>query len=392
MKVMHLVRSLEMGGLEQVVIDLVNGMSRQGIECHVGCLNHGGAWINRAVCAGVWEGHLDERKPWPVVRDLRNYLDDHDITLVNSHNIQPHFFGVFATAGSSRKLVHTKHGRNWIDGSQPRWRRAVWWWKSRQLTRWTDAIIAVSRDAEEVAIQNERVPPAKVRAILNGIDIRRFAPLEGPEESRIATRCRLREKLGLPEDAFIIGSVGRLSPEKNYPMLVRAFAEFKKEVPGALLVLVGDGESQAAIEAEISRAGLGDAVHLAGRQAVVTDWLHALDLFCLSSFSEGTSIALLEAGACGLPALVTDVGGNAEIVRHGVSGWVVPSRDEHQYALALGELWKRRAEFERWGSEARVRVVQHYSLDAMVDAYLKVYRNVLADRPPFEQGLSPREP
>lgn len=383
MKILHLVRALEMGGLEQVVIDLVNGMSRLGIECHLGCLNQGGPWLNRVLCAGVWEGHLDEQKPWRVVRTLRDYLDRHQIQLVNSHNIQPHFYGVFATAGSPRHLVHTKHGRNWIDGSQPRWRRTLWWWKSRQLSRWTDAIIAVSRDAETVAVQSERVPREKVRAILNGIDVRRFSPLDSPAEGRAEARRRLREQLNLPGAAFIIGSVGRLSSEKNYPLLVRSFAAFQKEVPEARLILVGEGESRSAIETEIARAGVETSVYLPGSQAAIPDWLRAFDVFCLSSFSEGTSIALLEAGACGLPALVTDVGGNAEIVRHGVSGWVVPPRDEPRYVRALLELWKRREDFERWGGEARIHVVRHYSVDAMVDAYLAVYRNVLAERAPF---------
>jgi len=386
MKVMHLVRSLDMGGLEQVVVDLVNGMTRRGIECHIGCLNRAGIWINRVTCAGIWEGCLNERNPWRVVGDLRNYLQRHGIELVNSHNVQPHFFGVFSTAGSSRPLVHTKHGRNWIEGGQPEWRRSVWWWKSRQLSRFSKAIIAVSHDAEDVAVRNEHVPQVKVGTILNGIDVQRYAPLVCAGESRITTRQRVREKLGLAADAFIVGSVGRLSFEKNYEMLVRSVTAFKKEVPNAMLVLVGDGDSSRSIEREIALAGLGDSVRLPGRQEAVTDWLHALDVFCLSSISEGTSIALLEACACELMSVVTDVGGNAEIVQHGISGWVVPPRDENQYTQALLEVWRRRAQFEQFGREARARVVNKYSLDVMVDAYLKVYRNVLAGQPPYDDS------
>ena len=101
LKVMHLVRSLDVGGLENVVVDLINGMARQGVECHVGCLNHAGVWIQRISPAGLWEGHLGRQGRCAVIRSLRAYLRRHRIEILNSHNIQPHFYGAGATLGIS---------------------------------------------------------------------------------------------------------------------------------------------------------------------------------------------------------------------------------------------------------------------------------------------------
>ena len=234
-------------------------------------------------------------------------------------------------------------------------------------------------------MRNELVPQAKVSTILNGIDMSAFAPAAERHDAPQAARGDLRRKYQLPENAFIIGSVGRLSWEKDYEMLVRAFARLKPDMPDAVLVLVGDGASRDAIAQEAARCGAGGEVRLAGVQRQVADWLRLMDVFCLSSVTEGTSISLLEACACGLPAVVTRVGGNPEIVHDGRTGLTVPARDEVQMADAILQLYHDPARRSRFGAAAREHVMRHYSLETMVAAYLDVYRNVLAHRPPFSR-------
>ncbi|MEI8122665.1 MAG: glycosyltransferase, partial [bacterium] len=276
--------------------------------------------------------------------------------------------------------------------------------------------------------QNNRRPSAKLRGATECA-------------SHIEEKVRsLRLRLGIPVDAIVIGSVGRLSPEKNYSLLVRSFARLaqgetvdprpetldqsdmsagileaealggrtscepslvhgsdkprppkeqsasdvgRSNVYGLrskvspFLLLVGDGPDRVNIEAEITRLNLKDRCMITGIQTEVLPWLQAMDIFCLSSDTEGLSISLLEAGACGLPSVVTDAGGNREIIRDGVSGVVVPIGDEVALAVGferlVGDVTMRQA----MGSAARKIVEERFSLQAMVDGYVKVYERAM---------------
>jgi glycosyltransferase involved in cell wall biosynthesis len=140
---------------------------------------------------------------------------------------------------------------------------------------------------------------------------------------------------------------------------------------------VGDGPGRESIEKAVLDLGLRDRVALPGMRDDVQEWLHCMDVFCLSSSQEGTSITLLEAGACGVPAVVTDVGGNGEIVRDGVTGVLVSSGDERGLAAAFARLAADRRLREHLGDEARRRVKARYSVDRMVEQYLEVYRQAV---------------
>jgi len=180
---------------------------------------------------------------------------------------------------------------------------------------------------------------------------------------------------------LVIGSVGRLSPEKNYSLLVRAFARvvhgYSLSHNPPYILLVGDGADRANIEAEIVRLNLKGRCFITGLQNEVLPLLQAMDIFCLSSDTEGLSISLLEAGACGLPSVVTDAGGNREIIKDGVSGLVVPRRDEIALAAGFERLANDAALRHTMGEAARKIVENRFSLDTMVDGYVKVYNEVL---------------
>lgn len=363
LRVLHLLRALRVGGLEDVVVNLVNGMESRGLACHVGCLLEKGPWMERVRPQGVWVGNLEQVGPTRAVWSLAGYLRRNRIEVLHTHNSQAHLLGVAARCLSGVPVVHTKHGQNWPD--DPRWV-----WKSRQASRLTRTIVAVSKDIERIVTEIERVPPGKVRTVRNGVDLARF---DRPAEARFEARSRIRRSAGIPDDAMIVGSVGRLAWEKNYEWLVQTFAVVARDVPEARLVLVGEGPYRSRIEAAVEAAGLQGRCILAGQQAAIDDWLAAMDVFVLSSLTEGTSITLLEASAAGLPCVVTDVGGNAEIVRDGVSGAVVPPSDGEALARALKELCADAALRARCGQAARNRVARDYSAARMVDEYLAIY-------------------
>jgi glycosyltransferase involved in cell wall biosynthesis len=368
LRVLHLVRSLEVGGLEQVVVTLTRGLAAHGFTSHLGCLFHPGALAERAEVQGTWVGDRGRKRWHTVLRGLCAYVRRERIGLIHSHNSHAHKYGAAASLLTGVPLVHTKHGRNWPDN--PRW---VWF--SRQLSRATRVVVPVSDDIRRIVVDIEKVPAVKVTRILNGVDMEAF---QAPGDE--AARAELRRSLGLPEAALVVGTVGRFSPEKQYPMLVRAFAAARRDLPSACLALVGDGRERAAIEAAVQECGVQSACRLPGMRDDVPSWLRCMDLFCLSSDQEGTSITLLEAGACAVPAIVTAVGGNPEIVEHGVTGLVVPSLDEGALVEALCRLGRDEGVRRRMGAAARERVGRLYSAESMVAQYAEVYRRALARR------------
>ncbi len=351
-KVLHLVRSLGIGGMEKVLIDLTNGLDKQGVVSHLGCLINTGVWAGKSKVEGVWTGNLGERRNIAVLFDLCRYLKREKISLIHSHNSHPHMYGVAASLLTGLPLVHTKHGRNWPDN--PRWVLF-----SRCLSFFTGKIAAVSGDIARIVTDIEKVPARKVEIVLNGVDVSRFSSEAGPASSG--------------SRGFTVGSIGRFSPEKNYELLVRAFSGFRKKRQDAVLVLVGDGPCGEQIKSAIKEHGLQSACVLPGEQDDIRSWLQMMDVFCLSSDQEGTSITLLEAGAAGLASVVTAVGGNGEVVVNGETGIVVPAGD----CVALTGAFERLAGDEnlrkKMGACARKRIQERYSMDRMVEHYIRIY-------------------
>jgi len=244
----------------------------------------------------------------------------------------------------------------------------------------------VSKDIERIVLEIEKVPLRKVTTIVNGVDTDKFRPIDRTNkqlhgttnaegESAVIEReiAALRAARAIPSDVLLVGTVGRFSPEKEYPLLVRAFAAFHQKVPRSYLVLVGDGTERGAIEQMIGECGVTGHCLLSGVRSDVVSWLKCMDIFCLSSNQEGTSITLLEAGACGLPAVVTGVGGNGEIVQDGITGIVVPSGDEQALARAFEELAANESLRMEMGRRARRRIEERYSVNSMVERYCEIY-------------------
>ena len=223
--------------------------------------------------------------------------------------------------------------------------------------------MAVSDATAEVARRVEGVPEDKLTVIANGIDIQAFTRSE-------ADRARVRRGLGLSQDMLVVGSVGRLSPEKNYPLLLRATAELLG--PEVRLVLVGDGPERERLSALVS-PHVRPFVHFAGMQHDVAAWLSAFDVFALSSYTEGLPLVVPEAMAASLPVVCTAVGGLPGVIADGISGLLVPSGDATAFAEALRALVGSPAARIRYGAAGRDAVERRFSLARVVDAYAELY-------------------
>ncbi len=371
MNVCHIVTSLEMGGMERVLCNLLAAMGQTPgsedvpvLNSLLFCTDAEGALYESSVVAARACGY---RRPRPWVVDLRvvlslvRFLRQHKVDCIHAHNHVAHLYAVLAGVFLRIPVVLTLHGQGFYD--TPRTLKL-----RRLLTRWTSAVAVVSQDAGSVVAKSGAVPESKIVVVPNGLDTGQFRPRLYVEGCAIANS-------GL-QGAITIGTVGRLSKEKNVPMLIDAFALLRKRLPSALecrLLIVGDGPERVHLEEMIRRLEIVDVCQITGIVSDVRPWLHEMDIFCLSSDTEGLSISLLEASSCGVAAVVTDAGGNREVVEDGKTGVITAPRDPQGFAAALGRLVADTGLRSAMGRAARERVLDRFSVERMAREYSRIY-------------------
>jgi len=337
---MQVVLSLRVGGLERVVLDLVQNASAE-FRFLVCCLEEPGAWADeapRVVTLGKRPG-VD----WRMFRKIARLARAEKVDVIHTHNSTAHLYGAVGGKLAGIKVLHTEHGKN--IGHEARAFRLNRW-----ANRFTDFTVAVS---EKIALEtrnSEGVLPSRLQVIPNGIRVDRFDALHHSPR-----RC--------------IGTVARLVREKNYPLLLRAVAG----MADIDLIFVGDGPLRDELERQA-----GPRVQFLGQRTDVAKLLAGFDVFVLSSNTEGMSIALLEAMAAGCPIVVTAVGGNTELIQHEVTGLVVPPDDESALRAAIERLLADRSLAARLGAAAREIARQRYSVKIMTQRYEVLWRQLAA--------------
>lgn len=244
-------------------------------------------------------------------------------------------------------------------------------WAHRRLS----ACVAVSEEAVAEAVAFG-IPPSRVVEIPNGMDISTIAPV-APEE-----RAFVRQALGLDPSRNVCLFLGRLAPPKNPLGLLQAWALLKPRLTQPwTLVIVGDGPLRDEVKRKVSALDLEADVLLAGESKQVPKWLAVADLFVLSSLTEGMANALLEAMACGLPSVVTQVSGMDQLVRLPQTGLVVPIDKPEALALALLSLHADPERRKQMGQRAREIIIRRFAIDKIAHEHLRMYERLLARGP-----------
>jgi glycosyltransferase involved in cell wall biosynthesis len=210
--------------------------------------------------------------------------------------------------------------------------------------------------------------------ITNGIDTGKI------RETAAAARARVRAELGLAEDAFVFGNVGRLHPIKGQRTAIRALAAVRKKRPRAVLVIVGDGELRAELAALAQSEGVADAVKLLGQRLDVHAVLGAFDAYVHPAQTEGLGIAVLEAMAAGLPTVASNVDGLPEFVRHEETGWLVPKDDASALAARMTALLDGDPRARAIAAAGQALVRREHDVRDAVAAYESLYQRLLAAR------------
>lgn len=372
----HVVYRFDIGGLENGVANLLNRMPVDRYRHVVIALTEYTDFRKRIMRDDIAYHALGKRpgkdpgvywRLWALLRQLKP-------DIVHTRNLPTVDAQVVAASAGVPCRIHGEHGRDVIDIAGTR-RKYIW--LRRALNPFIHRYIPLSRDLEDWLRSTIRVQPAKITRIYNGVDNNRFRP------SR-SSRARLPVPGLVDDDSIVIGSVGRMAEVKDHLTLVRAFLRLLEEVPGARrrfrLVIIGDGPLRGVALELLRAANAENLAWLPGARDDVPTLMQGFDLFVLPSIAEGISNTILEAMATGLPVLATRVGGNAELVMHDKTGWLIAPGDPGVMARAIESVADDRERLRAFGRGARKRVETDFSLDDMVDRYLAVYDLELARR------------
>jgi glycosyltransferase involved in cell wall biosynthesis len=356
MRIVHVVQGLGIGGQERLVVHLSRELAARGHDPAIVSLSLGGRVRAEAAGVPVYDAPRRSGADPALVARLVALLAKLRADVVHTHNPAPLLHAIpAALIAKVPRRIHTKHGANLYG------RSALW--AARLAVHGLHALVAVSAETAAVARWKERVPLRLLRVVPNGIPLHAYAP-------DASARQRARAELGIPSAAFVVGSVGRLAPEKDYPLLVRALTPMLGE--GVRLVLVGEGEGRSAIERAIAPEK-APFVTITGARTDVATLLAAFDVFALSSRTEGLPLAVPEAMCTALPVVATAVGGLPSSVPPDC-GVLVPPGDEDSLRRAVAGLAGDRARAAAMGRSARRHALARFSLDRVTDAYEAVYR------------------
>ena len=375
--VTHLITDLCTGGAQVALLRLLAGLDRDRFSPAIACLYGGDTTLAQEIrslgipvidlgMTAKWRGDA----LWRLYRLLRRERPAILHTWLFHANLAGRIVGHWANVPliiTSRRNVNIGGGLR------------------ERLNRWTarldDRVVAVCELARKIEVKEAGVSPGKVVTIYNGVDVERFVALD------TQAAVRVRRAWGIPVNAPLLGSVGRLHPQKGQADLLIALARVRERVPAVRLLLVGTGELRADLEAQARSLGLGEAVTFAGLRPDVPEILSALDVFVLPSLWEGMPNVVLEAMAAALPVVATAVGGTPEAVVDGVTGLLVPPRDPEPLARAIERLLCDPTLGRKMGQAGRARVDRYFSIGQTVRQTQELYETLLREKG-FDGGLA----
>ena len=368
-RVLHVVYRFAIGGLENVVVQIINGLPRDEFQHMVLALTEVTDFSKRvehsdAEFVGLQKkpGHAISLYP-QILEILLSWRPD----IVHTCNLAALEVMPLAFLARVPVRVHAEHG--W-DVTDPHGGSIKHQLIRRFYKYFVTHYIAVSPDLSGYLTRTVGVPECKVSLVPNGVDTRAFAPVEDPKEDLPGSPFNLRHY-------WVVATVGRLEVIKNQIALARAFVSLIRLHPEAAgqmrLVIVGEGSQRAKIETILREGGVAGLAWLPGARDNVADILRLVDCFVLPSYAEGTSCTLQESMATALPVVATAVGGTPALVTEGITGKLVPVDDDAAMAQALWSYYTDQGRAKLDGCRGRERIVAEFGLSRMLDKYAQLF-------------------
>lgn len=368
----HIVHRLDYGGLENGLVNLINGLPDDRFRHAVICLAGYSGFRARIRSAEVCVHSLDKRpgKDLPAYGRLWRLLRHLGPAIVHTRNPGVIDCAVVARAAGVPLRVHGYHGWDVDDLHGTRTRRAL---LRRACNPSIDRFVAVSRHIARWIEDTDGIDPRRIRQIYNGVDLRRFAP-------GVSAAAPVFD-LPNGQRPFVIGTVGRLEAVKDQATLARAFGELMARQPAwrdhVRLLIVGEGACRGGIQRLVDEAGCAGLARITGWRDDIPELMRQMDVFVLPSLNEGISNTLLEAMASGLPVIATDVGGNGELVVEGETGRLVPVSSATDLATAIEAHVASAALVRQHAQSSRRRAENIFGMDVMIAGYAHLYGELL---------------
>lgn len=360
--VLHVTFNMAIGGTEQVINQLVRNSRSSKVKHEIACIDSFIGEIGQSLEDDGLPVFCLNRQPGfdlALVKSLRTRIRQGRFDIVHCHQYTPYVYGWLASFGTGAKVVFTEHGRFFPD--RYRYKALL---INPLMALLTPAIVAISKATREALSRYEFIPKTRIQVVYNGID-----PLERDE----AQVEKIRSELGIPENAPVLGTVSRLDQVKNQKLMIDAFATLLETHPSAVLLMVGDGPERLALENRVAALNIAESVRFTGFINKPAQYLALMDVFLLSSFTEGTSMTLLEAMSLGIPAVATHVGGNPEIVVDGQTGFLTENNNQEAFLSAMLQLLENPDLWQDCSRMSRERFQDRYSINQMTSQYLAIY-------------------
>jgi glycosyltransferase involved in cell wall biosynthesis len=316
------------------------------------------------------DGPLD----WRVLPRMLNLCRKHKVAIWHGHDYKSNLVGLILRRFWPMRLLTTVHG--WVHHTN---RTSVYYAIDRFCLPRYDCVLAVSEDLRQRSLECG-VLPDRCHLIENAIDTDEFRRQRDPFEAR--------NELGLPRDTFLIGGVGRLSPEKGFDVLLRSMAMLRQQGINAALLLVGEGEERQVLEELAVSLGIREHLHLAGFQGDTRPFYEAMDVFALSSFREGLPNVVLEAMAMETPVVATRIAGVPRVIDDGNSGLLIEPNSVEQLADAIRHLNREENLRRQLAAGGRRTIEERYSFARRMATIAALYDRLLTPAAPPEPRRS----
>ena len=325
-----------------------------------------GTWGEELIGRGISVYSADRKEGFDIklIKSLKKLIRRGDFDIIHCHQYTPWVYGTLATLGTKSKVIFTEHGRFYPDKSS--WKRRV---INPLLSFFTDAFTAISESTKASLVTYEFLNERNIDVIYNGIK-----PLTS---KNLETQTKLA--YSIPEDTRILGTIARLDPIKNQKMMLKAFKIISDSSQNTVLIIVGDGEMRDDLTVIAEGLGISNKIIFTGYISNPIELLNIFDIFLLSSFSEGTSMTLLEAMSLSKPCVVTDAGGNSEIIINDRNGYVVKNDDAEAFAAATLNILENSDILKSMKLEAYSTFKYKFTSELMMNNYNGLYMRLLQD-------------
>jgi len=374
----YVLNSLQHGGVERYVLNLYKNLNREVFIPHIFCLRQTQSPMEEELKKEKIDVMFVPRKigtDFQIYKKLAKQFTDKDIDLIHSNN-----WGTFLeSAVSSTKVkglkhLHVQHGLEFDEQNRHNFIKFKIMQTVRKFyAKKTSHYVSVSETGKKYLQEQWNVPPEKVMVIYNGIETERFKPQ--PE-----TRFEYRKLLGLDENQFVIGSVGRFHTVKNWPLLITAMKGLESNIPGIKLFLIGGSDSSPlypSFKNIVIENQLQNTVKFLFKRNDIDKVLQAFDSFVLPSKSEGLSISILEALSSGIPVIASNVGGNPELIKPNKTGLLFESENLSDLQNRIITLYENKDLRENLIKSGRQLILEKFTQTAMIKAYEDSYKECI---------------